>query len=355
MTHTSWTQPLHLHLDDRTRDRLATCLRDIVYPAAGFEAYVETIRAAFAPLTDVFAPVRAFLDEGTPADRRPGAIKITNLPLSTAIPKPPLDASALTRIDKPDYLSENLLTAIASLFGEPYSMHCEGRGLVNNLIPTRTTSEQITGLGASSDLRFHAENAALRFLTERDCAPAALFLLGVAQEPTPPRTRLSDARAALALVDSADRELLAQPLYAIKLPYRWRGYRPGYDTLSTRLVPLVEEDERGLVVHAAFYGDMIAHVVDAAAERAARAFEAALEEVSHDVIVSPGELIGIDNRTTLYARTPFRATFDEEGRARRWVQRVFVTKDLRAFSDWDAPQERVYAPRFEVASSTAAA
>ncbi|MGJ3262293.1 MAG: TauD/TfdA family dioxygenase [Salinarimonas sp.] len=355
MPHAPRTRPLHLTLDDQARDRLASCLRHIAYPAHGFEAYVGAVRTASAPLADVFAPIRGFLDDATPADQRPGAIKITNLPVSPAIPRPPLDAAARTRIEKPDYLSENLLTAIACLFGEPYSMHCEGRGLVNNLVPTRTTSEQITGLGASSDLRFHAENAALRFLTDRDCAPAALFLLGVAQEPTPPKTRLSDARAALALLDPTDRDLLARPLFAIKLPYRWRGYRTGYDTLSTRLVPLVEEDARGLVVHAAFYGDMIAHVVDAAAERAARAFEAALEEVSHDIVVSPGELIGIDNRTTLHARTPFPASFDEEGRARRWVQRLFVTKDLSAFADWDAPQERVYAPRFEAARPEAAA
>ena len=103
----------------------------------------------------------------------------------------------MKRIEKPSYLSENALLLVATLFGEPYSMACEGRGLVNNLIPTQATSTDLTGLGANSDLRFHIENSALRFLTGRDCSPKALFLTGVRQDITPPLTRLSDARPAL--------------------------------------------------------------------------------------------------------------------------------------------------------------
>lgn len=347
------TEPLHLALDDAARDAVAARLGAIVYPESGYHAYVESVRDAALGLAPLFAPLRAFLDEAIAPEARPGAVKISNLPVSPVLPKPPTDAAGLTRIEKPDYLSEAVLTAVALLFGEPYSMHCEGRGLVNNLVPTRATSTQITGLGATSDLRFHAENAALRFLTGRDCSPAALFLLGVTQEPMPPKTRLSDARAALALLDPADRRLLAQPLYAVKLPYRWRGYRSGYEETRTRLIPLIEEDARGLVVHAAFYGDMIAEVASAEAQRAAEAFEAALEAVACDEVVSPGALIGIDNRTTLHARTPFEASFDEEGRARRWVQRLFVTRDLDAFAGWDAPHERVFAPVFDAALQAA--
>lgn len=341
------TTPREQALSDSQRDALEQKLAPIVYPDDRFDEYVKTIKEVAHDLSGVFAPLGAFLNTDVQPDQRPGSIKLTNLPVSESIERPPLNHADLTRIDKEDYISENVLTAVAVNFGEPYSMHCEGQGLINNLIPTRRTSSEITGLGADSDLRFHAENAALRFLTDRDCSPSALLLTGVKQEANPPKTRLSDARLALKLLSAAERSILQRPLYAVKLPYRWRGYASGYDMLHTRMIPLIEEDRHGLIVHAAFYGDMIGYCATAEAERAAQAFEQALESVAYDEIISPGEIVAIDNRTTLHARTPFKASFDESGRAQRWVQRLFVTADLDVFADWAAPRERVFAPTFE--------
>ena len=345
------TKPLELALSDSQRDALKHDLLSTVYPDQDFDRYVATIKQASSHLKSVLSPLDRFLATDADPDERPGAIKITNLPVSKLIELPPLNHAELIKIQKENYLSENVLTAVAVQFGEPYSMHCEGRGLINNLIPTKSTSSQITGLGADSDLRFHVENAALRFLTEHDCSPSALLLTGVNQEENPPKTRLSDARLALKLLSATERSILQSPLYAVKLPYRWRGYSAGYDSLHTRMIPLIEEDQRGLIVHAAFYGDMIAYCANAEAERAAKAFEEALESVAHDEIVSPGELIAIDNRTTLHARTPFKASFDASGRAQRWVQRLFITKDLGAFADWATPNQRVFAPTFEAPHS----
>jgi L-asparagine oxygenase len=347
------TTPLELALSISQRDILKQDLLSIVYPGDGFNRYVDSIKEASHHLKSILSPLRHFLASDVHPDERPGAIKITNLPISEYGEKPPLNHANLVKIDKTNYISENILTAVAVQFGEPYSMHCEGRGLINNLIPTRSTSSQVTGLGADSDLRFHAENSALRFITGNDCSPSALLLTGVKQESNPPRTRLSDARLALKLVSDTERTILQSPLYAVKLPYRWRGYAAGYDTLHTRMIPLIEEDRNGLIVHAAFYGDMISYCANVEAERAAKAFEEALESVAHDEVIAPGELIAIDNRTTLHARTPFKASFDEEGRAQRWVQRLFISRDLGAFSDWATPNERVFAPTFDSSDSNA--
>lgn len=259
---------------------------------------------------------------------------------------PPAQPGGLKRIEKPGYISENVLLLIATLFGGPYSMACEGRGLVNNLVPTRTTAADLSGAGAASDLRFHIENAALRFLTGRDCSPKALFLTGVRQDKTPPFTRLADARPALALLTLEDRNALMTAQYRIRLPYRWRQFRADYDRVTTPPIPLLRAGVDGLLVNAALYGDMIADFGSAAGERAARNFEAALEAVAVDEIIAPGEVLCIDNRVTLHARTPFAASFDEEGRALRWVQRVFVTEDLSNFRGWDAADGAVFAPRF---------
>lgn len=334
-------------LTDGERTQVHDALSDIIYPASRYRSYVDRIKATRHGLRQVFADLIDREDLSRSYPHYSGALKIENLPVDDFVPPPPVHGGSLKHIDKRGSISENVLTLIATFFGEPYSMFCEGRGLVNNLVPTQTTSTELTGLGAASDLRFHIENSALRFLTGHDCAPKALLLTGVSQDVAPPKTRLSDARAALALLGPDDRRTLSAAAYRIRLPYRWRGFRDGYEAIVTPRVPLVRATPDGLLVNAALYGDMIADYAYPAAEAAARNFEAALEEVSLDEVVEPGTLLCIDNRVTLHARTPFKASFDAEGRARRWVQRLFVTDSLANFQQWDETDDCVFAPTFQ--------
>ena len=333
-------------LTDSCRDHLQARLSSIVYPQDGYALYLAQIANVRKSVLADFADLHYFLNNAAGDRERYAAIRIVNLPVSEDVPLPPADGGSLKRIEREGYLSENVLTLVASLFGSPYSMFCEGKGLINNLIPSRRASNDLTGLGATSDLRFHIENAALRFLTGRDCSPKALFIAGVRQDRTPPYTRLSDARLALDLLDAEDRRVLASPSFKIRLPYRWRTYAPGYAAITTGFVPLVEFRPDGTVVNAAFYGDMIAEAASPRAQSAAERFEEALEQVAVNEIVAPGEMLGIDNRCTLHARTPFPASFDEAGRAHRWAQRIFITDDLENFAGWDAPDDAVFAPNF---------
>jgi L-asparagine oxygenase len=333
-------------LSNGERALIENALENIIYPENDYRAYLSEIRIARNSVASILSDIaeRANLSRCYP--HYTGAIKIENLPTDRNPPMPPAQPGGLKRIEKPSWVSENVLLLIATQFGQPYSMACEGRGLVNNLIPTRATSADLSGAGAASDLRFHIENSALRFLTGRDCAPKALFLTGVRQDKAPPRTRLSDARPALDLLSPEDRKALSTAQYQIRLPYRWRQFRQGYDAVTTPRIPLLRWSPAGLLVNAALYGDMIADFGSGAGERAARNFESALEAVAIDQVVTPGEVLCIDNRSTLHARTPFDASFDTEGRAMRWAQRVFVTEDLRNFRDWDATDGAVFAPRF---------
>jgi L-asparagine oxygenase len=203
-------------LRDRERDLVRAAVRDIVYPESDYKNYLAQIRLAQSAVLPIFADIadRARLSRGYPYYA--GAIKIENLP-TDGDPPPPQPGGGLKRIEKASYISENVLLLIATLFGSPYSMECEGLGLVNNLVPTQATSKDLSGAGAASDLRFHIENAALRYLTGRDCSPKALFLTGVRQDRTPPFTRLADARPALALLTPKDRQALSTAQYRIRL------------------------------------------------------------------------------------------------------------------------------------------
>src|ERR1043166_2126209 len=333
-------------LTDSCRDHLKARLSSIIYPQDGYSLYLAQIANVRESILEDFVDLGDFLNDAASDRERYAAIKIGNLPVSEDVLLPPVDGGSRKRIEKEQYLSENLLALIASLFGSPYSMFCEGKGLINNLIPSRQTSNKLTGLGATSDLRFHIENAALRFMTGRDCAPKALFITGVRQDRSPPYTRVSDARLALDLLDAEDRRLLARPSFKIRLPYRLRIFAPGYAAIATQFVPLVEFRPGGTVINAAFYGDMIAEAASPLAQAAAQRFEEALERVAVNEIVAPGEMLGIDNRCTLHARTPFPASFDEAGRAHRWAQRIFITDNLENFAGWDATDDAVFAPNF---------
>lgn len=340
------TQVYTKALTDACRDRLKARLSAIKYPQDGYSLYLAQIANVRKSVVDEFADLGCFLNDTVNDRERYAAIRIVNLPVDEEVPLPPADGGSLKRIERERYLSENLLTLVASLFGSPYSMFCEGKGLINNLIPSRRASNELTGLGATSDLRFHIENAALRFMTGRDCAPKALFITGVRQDRSPPYTRVSDARLALDLLDPEDRRLLASASFQVRLPYRWRTFAPGYAGVTTTFIPLVEFRPGGTVINAAFYGDMIAEAASPRAQAAAERFEAALEEVAVNEIVAPGEMLGIDNRCTLHARTPFPASFDEAGRAHRWAQRIFITDDLENFAGWEATDDAVFAPNF---------
>ena len=115
-----------------------------------------------------------------------GVIKFKNLPVDENIPMPPTEHNNYSRIDKKSYISENILVLISLIYGEPYSMYHEGKGLVNNLIPSKNRKNDFTGLGSSVELGFHIENSALRYLKEGNCSPKALLLGGVRQQRPPP-------------------------------------------------------------------------------------------------------------------------------------------------------------------------
>jgi hypothetical protein len=126
-------------LSDGERAAVHDAVRDIVYPASSYRPYVDRIKAVRQELRHVFADLIDRKDLSRSHPHYSGAIKVENLPVDEFVPPPPVQGGSLKHIGKPTSVSENVLTLIASFFGEPYSMFCEGRGLVNNLVPTQTT------------------------------------------------------------------------------------------------------------------------------------------------------------------------------------------------------------------------
>ncbi|MFL9866068.1 TauD/TfdA family dioxygenase [Paraburkholderia fungorum] len=312
------------------------------YDPTGGAEYVSAVRrAAYAAFPDrVLAAIER---TKLPAATANGSIEIDNLPIDTDVHGSP-QFTETGHSFKGGVLSENVLVALGALAGEPYSIAHEGRELVNNLTPHKETALEYTGLGSEVELDFHIENAAQAHMPEGDTSPFALLLLGIRSEPSGgPHTRLADARRALALLSDEDIEYLYGRHYIIRVPYRWRGATPtprDNTDLSAVLSGPVESPR----VTVAFYPDMVL-AANARAKLALDNLYQAIRQVSFGVQVTPGKLVLINNSFTLHSRDRFTPQYDDNGRAHRWVQRVFVARSLWNFRSFTRVHDRVFDPK----------
>ncbi len=337
------TEPTVFRLPDAYKDYLKDMLLPIRYPDDSFHSYVEQMTQVLQETSFIWKDIQRLSELSRAHNGQgPAAIKITNLPVDDNIPLPEAGANSRKKIAKAHYLSENLLTMIASMFGEPYSIHHEGKGLISNFIPNPRSEGDITGLGAKTALEWHIENTTARVASGKERAPKALLITGVKQTEAPPQTKISDIRLALSLMKPEDIVLLSQPLFKFLLPPRWR--QEGQESPSYRACIL--EYSPDLTVNGVFYGDMIAQIDSIKAQKAVENLVEALEEVALYETVEPGSCLVIDNRVAAHARTAFQPTFDAQGRTSRWIQRLLVTETLANFDDWEASDERVFIPRF---------
>ncbi|RAS21061.1 TauD/TfdA family dioxygenase [Paraburkholderia bryophila] len=322
--------------------QIRSALATLPYDPAGGADYIGALRRlAYAGLPErVLAAIER---TKLPAASASGSLEIDNLPIDADVSGSPHFAET-GRSFKGGVLSENVLVALGALAGEPYSIAHEGRELVNNLTPHKETARDYTGLGSEVELDFHIENAAQAHMPEGDTSPFALLLLGIRSEPQGgPHTRLADARRALGLLSDEDIDYLYGRHYIIRVPYRWRGATPtprDNTDLSAVLSGPVESPR----VTVAFYPDMVL-AANARAKLALDNLYQAIRQVSFGVQITPGKLVLINNSFTLHSRDRFAPQYDDNDRAYRWVQRVFVARSLWNFRSFTRLHERVFDPK----------
>lgn len=274
-----------------------------------------------------------------------GVIKITGLPRESVL-KVPLPGEDKA-VGKPTHLSENLLCAVGLVFGHPYAVSTESGKLINDLIPSKAHLRQQTGLGSQVELGLHVENAAARFLNGVDQSPTMLLLLGVnAERNGSPKTVTADGRSALCLMLARGQEgevgILREHRFIHKAPVRWQPALAGRH--ETAPSPVLEGPLHFPRITAALYGGLT-RGADPKAQAALDAFAAALAEVAVGHEIEPGTMVLLRNEFVLHARTAFTPYFDAEGRASRWLQRIFVAESLRPFAGWVTNSDVVFDPK----------
>jgi len=267
-----------------------------------------------------------------------GIVVFENLPFEAVEWSPVPGAPAHSA--KASSLSEHLLLAISSYAGDAYGVHKEGSRLVNDLIPSQSDMQRLTGNGSKVELGLHYENAALRFARAGfNLSPLKLLLTGVSKQPfNGPETMVASSSLACQMISDASYQVLRSPCVKIALPVRQRTNSES-DWIGPAPVILGSAGNEEIV--GAFYGDMLVPLNDDA-KVALGELKNALEEVAFGVRIEPGRMVCISNGRALHGRSAFEPLFDDLGRAKRWIQRVFVTERLDAFADFKIKSERVF-------------
>lgn len=327
-----------IELTYEEKSLISEAISGVPYSPEGSTEYIKAIRKLMwnilpEHLTD------ALEDLKKPFSKYAG-IKVTNLPVDSFITGSPRHDET-GKIFKNGYLTENILVGIGAILGEPYSIAHEGFELVNNLTPHKDKASDFTGLGSAVELDFHIENAAQVYQEEGDTSPFVLMLLGVREDTqAKPLTRISDARKALQQLSADDIAILRELSFIIKVPHRWRSATVTPRD-NTGLVPVISGPMNAPRITVAFYPDMVI-AVNSKAQEALENLHSAIRDVAEGIHITPGTMVIINNNFMLHSRDQFEANYDENGRAYRWVQRIFVTKNLWPFRNFSCLGERIY-------------
>ena len=328
---------LNLRCSDELHDQIEQEFGNLAYIDSNEDVFISRLKTRLA---EMVGPAGNDILSKIANDRiGNGVVVITNLPYERIDFAPLLGQPAHSA--KHTSLSEHLLLAFSAQFGESYGVLDEGSRLVNDLIPSKADLERFTGNGSRQKLGIHAENIALRYAVPGlDLSPKYLMLTGVsAQHIGGPTTPVAIAAQAVKRLSLDQAAVLRTSCAKIALPVRQRTDVEKEDEVGP--VPVISGPEGREVISAAFYSDMIRPVSDEAA-LALVALEKALDDVAIHLEIVPGTLVYLSNGRVLHGRSDFEPVFDENGRAQRWLQRIFGTGRLDAFDSCKAVTDRVF-------------
>lgn len=254
------------------------------------------------------------------------AIKLSGIPIDANLPETPgIDHSQL-KDSKQTFISEGLLVAASLRLGVPYSFKAEfNNQLIHQVRPVQEKKDSSTSLGSEKNLGFHQE------VGFSELKPDFIFLLGLRRgdQVQPTYTQLFFNKDIADALDHQNQEFvstLQKPLFRIHPTPAFNR-----DGLSdTTYSPLIKKDRLGHYD----ISYMANAFIDVAKDhpKALDALEALKNicETGYSVKVEilPGDMVLVNNKKTLHARTPFNPQF-ENPFSLRWLQRIYVKKNLQ--------------------------
>lgn len=243
-----------------------------------------------------------------------GVLLLKGLPVDPQIPSTP--STANDKIEKNTFISEMLLCGISSALGEIYGYEAEKSGsLIHQIHPTKVGELSQSNESSKVLLRFHSELA-----FHPTIRPDYILLTCLRQdEEKEARTYFANLDDIYEHLTQDERTDLFGGDFEIDMLYSFSKMSDGAPPKFP--IPVLYGDYLRPNIR---YNSQV-HTKDPDSQKALEQVQNIANSVKKFVHLEAGDLVIIDNRRTLHARSEFKAYY--RGRD-RWLQRVYVTKDL---------------------------
>lgn len=326
----SFYQPL---VDDRAVRRVDPADQDAIRALGA--ALCETKTGGFPPMSAVRRSAYRlsddlvdFIDDFRLNSNDYGTLLLRGLPIGQIPDTPPTGvASAWPELS----CADRSITMIMSLLGEPIAYADEKEGaLIQDVIPVQGCEERQENSG-SALLEFHIENG---FHPHK---PSHVGLLGLRGDHLGiAATATASIRRALPLLSGVVIDCLRQPLFRIRLSSSFTA--DDLPPLRSCAAPILTGHPLRPDLTVDFHAT---EPLSKEAESALVLLREAMAQVMVGAVLTPGDLLIVDNRTAAHARTAFTPRYDGHD---RWLRRMSCVADLRDSSGSRALAGRVFSP-----------
>ncbi|MFD9389888.1 TauD/TfdA family dioxygenase [Streptomyces sp. NPDC060000] len=214
-----------------------------------------------------------------------------------------------------------VLTMVACGLGEPLAYLAEKSGaLVQDVVPV-PGQETFHGNAGSVRLSFHTENG-----FHPHPPDYVIFLCLRADHDQIAGMRVASLRQVLPRLTPASRQALFAPEFITTPPPSFAS-EAGASQPDAEPRPVLSGAVEDPDIRMA---QLVTTPLTLRATTALAEFGRACEATAHTLRLTPGDLVIIDNRVTVHGRTAFHPRYDG---ADRWLQRTYVTTDLRPSRD----------------------
>lgn len=300
-------------------------------PYEDLEGFLRRASETFDALPKAIADrLLGFRSSGNPR----GALLIRGLPTDPNLPDTPRQSER--SLAKTTYLSELWLAVAACALGEPVGYVQEKGGQIfQNVCPTARNETMFSSESSRAFLPFHTELAFHPFPPAFVC----LYCLRQDQDKVA-RTLVACIRQVLPNLTVDERHALSKPVFETGIDYSFG--QPNATRGGGLITPVLYGDE--LDPYFKFDPDLM-KAPRPEDDELLRVVNQIVNKLSDFVALEPGDLLIIDNRRAVHARSEFVARYD--GRD-RWLQRVCVVESLDESAADRNLSERIIRTRFDV-------
>jgi len=238
-----------------------------------------------------------------------GFLLIRGMPRDPIVPPTPVKSETYPM--RATYYAEFLMACISRALGQPVGYLQEKAGRIfQGIYPTSDHAYKQTSASSSVLLKFHTEVCFHRHL------PDHLLLYGLRQDREAlAKTIVSSIQRVLSHLTLDQRRRLSEPQFKTKVDLSYGGG-------EGPTIPILSGDPSQ--PHFRFDDDFM-EASTPEGQRALEALRNAVNAEKREIAIEPGDLIIIDNKMAVHARSEFQPHYDGSD---RWLIRLLTVRDL---------------------------